>query len=118
MAESIEIVITTASTVGSPVTGAVTVARGIMTNIHMYFAQGVQGSNLARIFKGADQLFPRTSGTSFRLMNPPIQVYDEEPLTDATTEITLKGWASGALNSHRLILNFDIIPFDRPELII
>lgn len=115
---SIEIIITTASTVGAPITGAVTVARGIMTNIHLYFAQGVQGSNLARIFNGANQLFPRTSGTSFRLVNPPIQVYDEEPLTDVSTEITLKGWADGALNPHRLILNFDVLPFDRPELII
>ena len=118
MGETIEINILTTATEGSPIDATATVGRGILQNAQILFAQGVNGTNYCRIFNGATQLFPRTASGSYRLVQSPIQIRDEEPLTGASNIIHLKGWASEASYNHIVRLIFDVIPFDRPELII
>jgi len=118
MAEVIEITVTTVSTEESPVSGNVTVGRGILQNSRIRFAAGVNGSNKVRIYKGASMLFPRTADGYFRLVLSPIEINDREPLTDSLTVIYLKGWSDGASFQHRVRFEFDVIPFDDPELIL
>ena len=118
MAETIEITVTTGSTEGSPISGNVSVGRGIMQNAKIRFSAGCNGAVKARIFNGANQLWPRTSGGFYRLVITPVEIYDMEPLTASSSTIYLKGWADGASYQHRIRLEFDVIPFDKPELIL
>jgi hypothetical protein len=118
MGQIIEITVTTAATEGNPITGTVAVGRGLMRDIALRFASGCNGTVKVRIFKGLTQLFPRTEDGFYRLVVTPINVNDQEPLTDASTNIVLKGWADGSSFNHRVRLEFNVIPFDDPELIL
>jgi len=65
---------------------------------------------------GLCQKFPRTVNSFYRLVESPIQIPDREPLTMATSDVTVVGWAEAATYSHRVVVTFDIVPYDFAEL--
>ena len=118
MAESIEITVPAANTTDILISTSTSVGRGLLTNVYLRFAGGVNGTTLIRITKDSAQLFPRTVGGFYRLQKSPIQIFDQEPLTNTASGIGIQGWSSAATYPHRIILNFDVVPFDDAELIV
>lgn len=118
MTYTIELTVPHTTDENNVVNSHVTVPRGILCNGRIYFSPGVNGVVRCYIMDGSKQLFPRISGERFRLMVPPLEIHDKEPLSASSTNIYLYAYADGASYDHRIRYEFDVIPFDQPELIL
>ena len=118
MSEVIEITVPTTATTDSPTSATVTVGRGILTNVFLRFSESTNGTNKVQIMKDDVLLFPRTASSFFRLYRPPVQFPDRESLTATSSVIKLRGWSDDARYPHKIILQFDVLPFDDAECVV
>jgi len=119
MSYSVEMVIpVTATTTPNYVTSGADVERGIITNMYLRFADGVNGTAMMKIYLDSTQIFPRTAGGYFRLVKSPVQVHELEPMTVETGRLMFWAAAEKANHAHRVTVSWDRFSYDKPELII